>query len=133
LRGDKAFFGCKRGRGQDRPEDDGGDIDLLTLDWHRVAAVTALTPALSCRSRRSNAPFAELVCLSKASVAEEYYTERSGNRAFTVGVLGMVETPSCVERCAADGRKSRPLGAHPQLISQKRGSERSVRIAACFF
>jgi hypothetical protein len=62
--------------------------------------VTALTPALSCRSRRPNAPFAELVCLSKASVAEEYYTERSGNRAFTVGVLGMVETHHRVSNAA---------------------------------
>jgi hypothetical protein len=57
-----------------------GDVDLRTLDWHRGAAVTALTPALSCRSCRPNAPFAELVCPSKSSVAEEYYAERSGNR-----------------------------------------------------
>jgi hypothetical protein len=57
-----------------------GDVDLRTLDWHRGAAVTALTPALSCRSCRPNAPSAELVCLSKSSVAEEYYAERSGNR-----------------------------------------------------
>jgi hypothetical protein len=57
-----------------------GDVDLRTLDWHRGAAVTALTPALSCRSCRPNAPFAELVCLSKSSVAEKYYMERSGNR-----------------------------------------------------
>jgi hypothetical protein len=57
-----------------------GDVDLRTLDWHRGAAVTALTPALSCRSCRPNAPFAELVCLSKWSLAEEYYAERSGNR-----------------------------------------------------
>ena len=57
-----------------------GDVDLRTLDWHRSAAVTALAPALSCRSCRPNAPFAELVCLSKSSVAEEYYAERSGNR-----------------------------------------------------
>jgi hypothetical protein len=28
----------------------------------------------------SSAPFAQLVCLSKSSVAEEYYAERSGNR-----------------------------------------------------
>jgi hypothetical protein len=56
-----------------------GDVDPRTLDWHRGAAVTALTPA-SCRSCRPNAPFAELVCLSKSSVAEEYYAERSGNR-----------------------------------------------------
>jgi hypothetical protein len=57
-----------------------GDVDLRALDWHRGAAVTALTPALSCRSCRPNAPFAELVCLSKSSVAEEYYAERNGNR-----------------------------------------------------
>ena len=47
-----------------------GDVDLRTLDWHRSAAVTALTPALSYRSCRPNAPFAELVCLSKSSVAD---------------------------------------------------------------
>ena len=57
-----------------------GDIELRRLDWHRGAAVTALTPALSCRSCRPNAPFAELVCLSKSSVAEEYYAERGGNK-----------------------------------------------------
>jgi hypothetical protein len=57
-----------------------GDVDLRALDWHHGAAVTALTPALSCRSCRPNAPFAELVCLSKSSVAEDYYAERSGNR-----------------------------------------------------
>jgi len=50
-----------------------GDVDLRALDWHRSAAVTALTPALSCRSCRPNAPFAELVCLSKGSLAEEYF------------------------------------------------------------
>jgi hypothetical protein len=38
-----------------------GDVDLRALDWHRGAAVTALTPALSCRSCRPNAPFAELL------------------------------------------------------------------------
>ena len=57
-----------------------GDVDLRTLDWNRGAAVTAFTPALSCRFCRPNAPFAELVCLSKSSVAEEFYAERSGNR-----------------------------------------------------
>ena len=57
-----------------------GDVDLRTLDWHRGAAVTVLTPALSCRSGRRSAPFAELVCLSTSNVAEEYYGERSGNR-----------------------------------------------------
>jgi hypothetical protein len=42
-----------------------GAVDLRTLDWHRGAAVTALTPALSCRCCRPNAPFAELVQLSR--------------------------------------------------------------------
>ena len=31
-----------------------GDVDLRRLDWHRSAAVTALTPSLSCRSCRPN-------------------------------------------------------------------------------
>ena len=53
-----------------------GDVDLRGLDWHRGAAVTALTPALSCRSCRPNAPFAELVCLSQSSVTDEWNVER---------------------------------------------------------
>jgi len=60
-----------------------GDVDLRALDWHHGAAVTALIPALSCRSCRPNAPFAELVCLSKSSVADEHFAERSGNRWVT--------------------------------------------------
>jgi hypothetical protein len=57
-----------------------GDVNLRTPDWPRSAAVTAFTPVLLCRSCRPNAPFAELVCLSKWSVAEEHYAERSGIR-----------------------------------------------------
>src|SRR5437588_3939231 len=45
-------------------------IDLRTLDRHRDAAVTSLIPALSCRSCRPNAPFAELVRLSRTSIAD---------------------------------------------------------------
>jgi hypothetical protein len=56
-----------------------GDVDLRALDWHRGAAVTALIPALSCRSCRPNAPFVELVCLSKSRVAEDFCAEYSGN------------------------------------------------------
>ena len=55
-------------------------VDLRTLDRHPDAAITSLIPALSCRSCWPNAPFAELVCLSRSSVGEEYYAERSGNR-----------------------------------------------------
>jgi hypothetical protein len=44
-------------------------IDLRTLDRHPDATVTSLIPALSCRSCRPNAPFAELVKLSPGSVA----------------------------------------------------------------
>ena len=57
-----------------------GAIDLRSLDWHRGAAVTALIPALSCRFCRPHAPFAELVCLSKSSVAGDFHAEHSGNR-----------------------------------------------------
>jgi hypothetical protein len=46
-------------------------IDFRTLDRHRDAAVTSLIPALSCRSCRPNAPFAELVRLSRTSIADE--------------------------------------------------------------
>jgi hypothetical protein len=46
-------------------------IDLRTLDRHRDAAATSLIPALSCRSCRPNAPFAELVRLSRTSIADE--------------------------------------------------------------
>jgi hypothetical protein len=50
-------------------------IDLRALDRHRDAAVTSLIPALSCRSCRPNAPFAELVRLSRKSIADEMREE----------------------------------------------------------
>jgi hypothetical protein len=50
-------------------------IDLRTLDRHHDAAVTSLIPALSCRSCRPNAPFAELVRLSRTSIADEMREE----------------------------------------------------------
>jgi hypothetical protein len=53
------------------------DIDLRTLDRQRDAAETSLIPALSCRSCRPHAPFAELVRLSKTSVADEMWIERT--------------------------------------------------------
>jgi hypothetical protein len=55
-------------------------VDLRTLDRHPAAAITSLIPALSCRSCRPNAPFAELLRLSQSSVADDVYTEFSGNR-----------------------------------------------------
>ena len=51
-------------------------IDLRTLDRHPDAAITSLIPALSCRSCRPNAPFAELVQLSRLSVNDEWNVER---------------------------------------------------------
>jgi hypothetical protein len=50
-------------------------IDLRMLDRHRNAAVTNLIPALSCRSCRPNAPFAQLVRLSRTSIADEMREE----------------------------------------------------------
>jgi hypothetical protein len=50
-------------------------IDLRKLDWHRGAAVTALTPALSCRSCRPNAPFAELLSLYQGVVLPRSTTQ----------------------------------------------------------
>jgi hypothetical protein len=52
-------------------------IDLRMLDRHPDAAVTSLIPALSCRSCRPNAPFAELVRLSKSSIADELNVSRT--------------------------------------------------------
>jgi len=49
-------------------------VDLRTLDRHRDAAVTSLIPLLSCRS---HAPFAELVRLSRTSVADEMREEHT--------------------------------------------------------
>jgi len=46
-------------------------VELRTLDRHPDAAITSLIPALSCRSCRPNAPFAELVRLSPTSIADE--------------------------------------------------------------
>ena len=50
-------------------------IDLRALDRHHDAAVTNLIPVLSCRSCRPNAPFAELVRLSRTSIADEMREE----------------------------------------------------------
>ena len=50
-------------------------IDLRTLDRHRDAAVISLIPSLSCRSCRPNAPFAELMRLSRTSIADEMRDE----------------------------------------------------------
>jgi hypothetical protein len=52
-------------------------VDLRTLDRHPGAAVTSLIPALSCRSCRPNAPFAELVRLSQTSIADEMRADRT--------------------------------------------------------
>jgi hypothetical protein len=52
-------------------------IDLRMLDRHPDAAVTSLIPALSCRSCRPHAPFAELVRLSKHSIADEMNVSRN--------------------------------------------------------
>jgi len=54
------------------------------LHWKKSKAeaqtVTSLIPALSCRSCRQNAPFAELVRLSRTSIADEIREEHRGQR-----------------------------------------------------
>jgi hypothetical protein len=50
-------------------------IDLRTLDRHPGAAVTSFIPMLSCRSCGPDAPFAELVRLSRTSIADEMREE----------------------------------------------------------
>lgn len=51
------------------------DIDVRALDRHPDAAITSLIPQRSCRSCRQNAPFAELVRLSRTSIADEMREE----------------------------------------------------------
>ena len=50
-------------------------IDLRALDRHPDAAVSSLIPVLSCRSRRPNASFAELVRISRKTIAGEFREE----------------------------------------------------------
>ena len=57
-------------------------IDLRALDRHRDAAVASLILALSCRSCQPNAPFVELVRLSRTSIVDEMREEHRR------GVLG---------------------------------------------
>ena len=52
-------------------------VDLRTLDRHPWSALTGLIPALSCRSCWPHAPFAELVCLSNKSIADEMREEHT--------------------------------------------------------
>jgi hypothetical protein len=52
-------------------------VDLRVVDRHPEAAVTILIPALSCRSCRPNAPFAEFARLSPMCIADEIREERS--------------------------------------------------------
>ena len=51
-------------------------IDLRTLDRHPDATITSLIPALSGRSCRPHAPFAELMQLSRLSVTDDWNVER---------------------------------------------------------
>jgi hypothetical protein len=73
-----------------------GDVDLRTLDWHRGAA-SALIPALSCRSCRPKAPFAELVCQSKSSVAEDCGAHRQ-----QVGQRALIQSGRAAEKRRAN-------------------------------
>jgi hypothetical protein len=52
-------------------------VDLRTVDRHPFAALTSLIPALSCRSCRPHAPFAELVCLSDKTITDELHEEHA--------------------------------------------------------
>lgn len=70
-----------------------GSVDLRRLVRHPDAAVTSLIPALSCRSYWPQAPFAELVRLSRTSIADEMREERrrwvlGGSDRETCGMRG---------------------------------------------
>jgi hypothetical protein len=53
------------------------NADLRTVDRHPDVAVTSLIQWLSCRSCQPNAPFAELVRLSRTSTADEMRMEHT--------------------------------------------------------
>ena len=91
-------------------------FDLRTLDRHRDAAVRSLIPALSCRSCRPNAPFAELVKLSRTSIADEMREEHRRR------VLG--ESPAssgCV--------RGRPLRLFDSRFAQKKFANAGLGIS----
>ena len=50
---------------------------LRNLDRHPWSALTSLIPALSCRACRPHAPFAQLVRLSRTSIADELREEHT--------------------------------------------------------
>jgi hypothetical protein len=54
-----------------------GCVDLRRLDRHRQTTLTGLIPALSCRSCRPNAQFAEILCVSKMSIEQPLRDERA--------------------------------------------------------
>jgi hypothetical protein len=55
-------------------------VDLRTLDRHPWSALTGLIPALSCRSCRPHAPFAELVRLSKPASPMKFVRIERGSQ-----------------------------------------------------
>ena len=57
-----------------------GDVDLRTLDRHRSAAVTALTPRYRADLPAERAVRRACLPVEIERVAEEYHVERSGNR-----------------------------------------------------
>jgi hypothetical protein len=69
-------------------------IDLRTLDRHPNAAVTSLIPALSCRSCRPNAPFAELVRLSRTGIADEIRARSTGGECLASSEPAPAAPPS---------------------------------------
>jgi hypothetical protein len=55
-------------------------VDLRRLDRHPDTMVTGLIPALSCRTCRPHAPFAEIVRLSSTSVTDDEMWEEHRRR-----------------------------------------------------
>jgi hypothetical protein len=69
-------------------------IDLRTLDHRPWSAITSLIPALSCRSCRPHAPFAELVRLSDKSVADELHEQHTRQALGDSAPNAMMSPPS---------------------------------------
>ena len=105
-------------------------IDLRTLDRHPDAAVTSLIPALSCRSCRPDAPFAEGTSspadMAKAKPADmTMFISACGKPGDTGNSIGVGKFCMSISDCTGNGMKTQdPLVGKlptPALIGPRLG------------
>jgi hypothetical protein len=107
-------------------------IDLRGLDRHRDTTLTGLIPALSCRSCRPHAPFAE----TPAAVAEEH-RGRDARGQWAPGARRMRQTAKIpaasarVSGCRTGRQGNAPAGTNgaPRSRHQWSGEQHGIRFA----